>query len=199
MRQMVGPQALAEPILTKPGAGNECRGLGDGDFGDRGGGRGGSGASSIVAWSMRIRCSTKRTTCGLACHSCANFGTHRPKLRDSDGLGRARALRSDKGQRSCRRLAMVRSCQDTSWPWILRKRPARPGSCPMGRSLSATRAENTVRAIKLVELKTTSLDDAVLIADETEQRVSVVIAPAVVTKRPGGVSQRFLAVPQSKS
>lgn len=95
--------------------------------------------------------------------------------------------------------AMVRSCQDTSWPWILRKRPARPDSCPMGRSLSATRAENTVRAIKLVELKTTSPDDAVLIADETEQRISVVIAPAVVTKRPGGVSQRFLAVPQSKS
>lgn len=34
-----------------------------------------------------------------------------------------------------------------------------------------------VRAIKLVELKTTSLDGAELIADETEQPVPVLIAP----------------------
>lgn len=77
--------------------------------------------------------------------------------------------------------AMVRSCQDTSWPWIHRKRPAPPNSCPMGRSLSTTtRAANTLRAVKLVELKTTYLDDTGLIADETEQHVSDVIAPAVV-------------------
>lgn len=73
---------------------------------------------------------------------------------------------------------MARCCQDTSWPWILRKRPTAPSSCPMGRSLSTTtRAAKTVRAIKLVELKTTSLDGAELIADETEQSVPVLIAP----------------------
>lgn len=44
--------------------------------------------------------------------------------------------------------AMARSCQDTSWPWILRKRPT-----PPSRSLSTTpRGAKTVRAIKLVEL-----------------------------------------------
>lgn len=148
------PLGRTDPHQT--GARNECRGLGDSDFGDRGGGRGGSGASSIFAWSMRIRCSTKRTTCGPACHSCANFGMHRPKLRGSDGPGHAPALRSDKGQRSCRGLCDGQELSGHILALDPFKRPAPLSSCPIGRSLSTTtRAANTVRAIKLVEPKTT--------------------------------------------
>lgn len=51
----------------------------------------------------------------------------------------------------------------------------------MGRSLgTTTRAATTVHAIKLVELKTTSLDGAGLIADETEQNARV--SPIITTK-----------------
>lgn len=93
--------------------------------------------------------------------------------------------------------AMARSCQDTSWPLILRKKPTPQVRGPMGRWLSTiTRAANTVRAIKLVELKTTPLDGAGLIADETEQHAPVLIAPALANyKDEVTFHSTFYAVP----
>lgn len=156
-------------------AGDRWRGLGDGD---REGGRG-SGANSISAWSMRIYYSTKCTTCGPACHSCTKFGMHRPKIRGSDGCGHARTLRLDKRQRSRRGLCDGRELSGH----ILAFDPSQKADSPkfvvlwVGSLSTTTRAATTVHAIKLVELKTTSLDGAGLIADETEQNARVLIAP----------------------
>lgn len=106
-------------------------------------------------------------------------GRDRPKISASGGCGHARLFDPARDNVLVEAFAMARSCQDTSWPWILRKRPTLPNSCPMGRSLSTTRrAAKSVREIKLVKLKTTSLDGAELIAGETEQHVPVLIGPA---------------------
>lgn len=105
-------------------------------------------------------------------------GRNRP-ICGSGGCGHARLFDPARDNVLVEAFAMARSCQDTSWPWILRKTPTPPSSCPMGRSLSTTRrAAKSVREIKLVKLKTTSLDGAELIADETEQHVPVLIGPA---------------------
>ncbi|QQO35514.1 hypothetical protein JJC00_07675 [Bradyrhizobium diazoefficiens] len=150
-------------------------------FGVRGGRRGGSGASPISAWSARIAdlvlLKMHDTRSGLPfVHEFRDAIDQKSTVRTAAAMRRLFDPARDNVLAEA--FAMARCCQDTSWPWILRKKPTAPSSCPMDRSRSTTtRAAKTVRAIKLVELKTTSLDGAELIADETEQPVPVLIAP----------------------
>lgn len=149
MRQTMGPQALAEPILTKLGLAMSAEGW----------------VTAISAIEEAVaeapeRAQSSRGPCGSGAPQNARHAVRLAiRARISGRIDQNSAVRTAPAMRRLfdptrdnvivEAFAMVRSCQDTSWRWILRKRPARPGSCPMGRSLNTRRAANTVRAIQV--------------------------------------------------
>lgn len=119
MSQMMGSTGLGRTDPHQTGARNECKGLGDCDFGE-------------AVPEAPERAQSSRELCGSGAPQNARHAVPLAiRARISGRIDHNSAVRTAAAMRRLvdptrdnvlvETFAMVRSCQDTSWPWILQK------------------------------------------------------------------------------